>query len=70
VPNRCRTTKKKTNRLTVKNALELRMDHSDENLLVCGGKGQGKAIQLQALTVSEGSRRLMLSDFKTIGLCQ
>jgi hypothetical protein len=31
------------------------------------GKGKGKAIQLQALTVPEGSRRLRLPDFKTIG---
>jgi hypothetical protein len=34
------------------------------------GKGKGKkgiAIQLQALTDPEGSRRLRLPDFKTIG---
>jgi hypothetical protein len=31
------------------------------------GKGKGKAIPLQALTGPEGSRRLRLSDFKTIG---
>jgi hypothetical protein len=30
-------------------------------------KGKGKAIPLQALTGPEGSRRLRLSDFKTIG---
>jgi hypothetical protein len=29
--------------------------------------GEGKAIPLQALTGPEGSRRLRLSDFKTIG---
>jgi hypothetical protein len=31
------------------------------------GKGKGKAIPLQALTGPEGSRRLRLPDFKTIG---
>jgi hypothetical protein len=31
------------------------------------GKGKGKAIQLQAWTDPEGSRRLRLQDFKTIG---
>jgi hypothetical protein len=30
-------------------------------------KGEGKAIPLQALTGPEGSRRLRLPDFKTIG---
>jgi len=30
------------------------------------GKGQGKAIQLQAWTGPEGSRRLRLPDFKNI----
>jgi hypothetical protein len=30
-------------------------------------KGNGKAIPLQALTGPEGSRRLRLPDFKTIG---
>jgi hypothetical protein len=30
-------------------------------------KGKGKAIPLQASTVCEGSRRLRLPDFKTIG---
>jgi hypothetical protein len=30
-------------------------------------KGKGKAIPLQALTGPEGSRRLRLPDFKTIG---
>jgi hypothetical protein len=29
--------------------------------------GEGKAIPLQALTGPEGSRRLRLPDFKTIG---
>jgi hypothetical protein len=31
------------------------------------GKGKGKAIQLQTWTGPEGSRRVRLSDFKTIG---
>jgi len=31
------------------------------------GKGKGKAIPLQAWTVPEGSRRLKLPDFMTIG---
>jgi hypothetical protein len=30
-------------------------------------KGKGKAIPLQAFTGPEGSRRLRLPDFKTIG---
>jgi hypothetical protein len=30
-------------------------------------KGKGKAIPLQAWTGPEGSRRLRLSDFKTVG---
>jgi len=30
-------------------------------------KGKGKAIPLQAWTAPEGSRRLKLPDFKTIG---
>jgi hypothetical protein len=33
----------------------------------CTGKGKGKAIPLQAFTGPEGSRRLMLPDFKKIG---
>jgi hypothetical protein len=33
-------------------------------------KGKGKAIPLQAVTGPEGSRRLRLPDFKTIGLCR
>jgi len=32
------------------------------------GKGKGKAIPLQAWTGPEGSRRLRLPDFKTIGI--
>ena len=32
--------------------------------------GKGKAIPLQAWTGPEGSRRLRLADFKTIGTCQ
>ena len=31
------------------------------------GKGKGKAIPLQAWTGPEGSRRMRLPDFKTIG---
>ena len=31
------------------------------------GKGKGKAIPLQAWTGPDGSRRLRLPDFKTIG---
>jgi hypothetical protein len=31
---------------------------------------EGKAIQLQALTGPEGSRRLRIPDFKTIGTCR
>jgi hypothetical protein len=31
------------------------------------GKGKGTAIPLHALTGPEGSRRLRLTDFKTIG---
>ena len=31
------------------------------------GKGKGKAIPLQAWTGPEGSRRLRIPDFKTIG---
>jgi hypothetical protein len=33
----------------------------------CISLGNGKAILLQALTGPEGSRRLRLPDFKTIG---
>jgi hypothetical protein len=36
-----------------------------DNLTVC--KGKGKTIPLQALTGPEGSSRLRLPDFKTIG---
>jgi hypothetical protein len=32
-----------------------------------GGKGKGKAIPLQVWTGPEGSRRMRLPDFKTIG---
>jgi len=31
-------------------------------------KGKGKAIPLQAWTRPEGSRRLRLPDFKTVGM--
>jgi len=31
------------------------------------GKGKGKAVPLQAWTGPEGSRRLRIADFKTIG---
>ena len=33
----------------------------------CKGKGKGKANPLQARTGPEGSRRVRLPDFKTIG---
>jgi hypothetical protein len=33
----------------------------------CKGKGKSKAIPLQAWTGPEGSRRLRLPDFKTVG---
>jgi hypothetical protein len=43
-------------------------EHSSEAAIVCiYGKGKGKAIPLQALTDPEGSGRLRLPDFKTIG---
>jgi hypothetical protein len=35
-------------------------------VVVIGGKSEGKAIPLQALTGPEGSRRLRIPDFKTI----
>jgi hypothetical protein len=35
--------------------------------MIVKGKGKGKAIPLQAWTTPEGSRRLRLPDFKTIG---
>jgi hypothetical protein len=44
-----------------------------DNILIVEGatyyvvKGKGKAILLPALTGPEGSRRLRLPDFKTIG---
>jgi len=40
-----------------------------ENILTyqCMVKGKGKAIPLQAWTGPEGSRRLRLPDFKTVG---
>jgi len=34
---------------------------------ICKNKGKGKAIPLQAWTGPEGSRRLRLPDFKTVG---
>jgi hypothetical protein len=34
------------------------------------GKGKSKAIPIQAWTGPEGSRRLRLPDFKTIGTCK
>jgi hypothetical protein len=36
-------------------------------LFTKSGKGKGKATPSQALTGTEGSRRLRLPDFKTIG---
>jgi hypothetical protein len=38
-----------------------------EEYVLCEVKGKGKAIPLQALAGPEGSRRLRLQDFKTIG---
>jgi len=38
-----------------------------EVLLAVKGKGKGKAVPLQAWTGPEGSRRLRLPNFKTIG---
>jgi len=35
--------------------------------LVCRHRVKGKAIPVQAWTISEGSRRLRLPDFKRIG---
>ena len=35
--------------------------------LAIEGKGKGKAISLQAWTGPEGSRKLRLPDFKTVG---
>jgi len=40
-------------------------DATPRNL--CNIKGKGKAIPLQAWTGPEGSRRLRMPDFKTIG---
>jgi hypothetical protein len=37
------------------------------NIYLINVKGKGKAIPLQALTGPDGSRRLRLPDFKTIG---
>jgi hypothetical protein len=34
------------------------------------GKGKGKAVPLQAWTGPEGSRRLRLPDFRTVGTCR
>jgi len=39
-------------------------------LLYASGKGKGKAIPLQTWTGPDGSRRLRLPDFKTIGTCK
>jgi hypothetical protein len=44
-----------------------RVKHWSTELLIQRGKGKGKAIPLQAWTGREGSRRLRLPDFKTIG---
>jgi len=40
---------------------------AEKNMRLVKGKGKGKAIPLQAWTGNEGSRRLRLPDFKTIG---
>ena len=39
----------------------------DNSLLINKVKGKGKAIPLQAWTGPEGSRRMRLPDFKTVG---
>jgi hypothetical protein len=38
-----------------------------DGMAVGKGKGKGKAIPVQAWTGPEGSRRLRLPDFKTVG---
>jgi len=38
-----------------------------EGAYIALNKGKGKAIPLQAWTGPEGSRKLMLPDFKTVG---
>jgi hypothetical protein len=43
----------------------LKLSNGEEYIIVPNGKG--KAIPLQAWTGPEGSRRLRLPDFKTIG---
>ena len=50
-------------------------DNKDENIgdtldIEPGGGKKGKAIPLQAWRGPEGSRTLILSDFKTIGTCR
>jgi hypothetical protein len=47
--------------------MSFRQRQGEEVALHVKGKGKGKAIPLQALTGHEGSRRLRLPDFKTIG---
>ena len=37
-------------------------------IMLCKGKGKGKAIPLQAWTGPEGSRRLRFPHLKTIGI--
>jgi hypothetical protein len=48
--------------LTIKNNIDALEAASKEI-----GKGKGKAVPLQAWAGAEGSRRLKLADFKTIG---
>jgi hypothetical protein len=50
-----------------KHLLTLFSDGSLKTITYLFVKGKGKAIPLQALTGPEGSRRLRLPDFKTIG---
>jgi hypothetical protein len=47
-------------------ATEVNVCHQELLIALAGGV-KGKAIPLQAWTGSEGSRRLRLPDFKTIG---
>jgi hypothetical protein len=47
--------------------IEIQPPHSNKYTVTEIVEGKGKAIPLQSLTGPEGSRRLRLPDFKTIG---
>jgi hypothetical protein len=47
--------------------LDKTVEIEDDKFGLFSVKGKGKAIPLQAWTGPEGSKRLMLQDFKTIG---